>query len=76
MINLGETGSSFSENAEPLLLEGYQGMKRHETRVEVSVRICVTEAAESIVRLYEATNHPEKARSWREKLPAGKRPAD
>ena len=32
----------------------------------------IVNAGERVVRFYEATNQPEKAREWREKLKANK----
>jgi hypothetical protein len=60
--------------AEPFLLRGYDGLQRRKAFIYEFHRSSLTEAAERLVRLYEATNHPEKAREWREKLPSGKRP--
>jgi serine/threonine protein kinase len=53
--------------AEPILLQAYQGMKRWERR-SPGVMSQVTEVGGWIAQLYEATNQPEKARAWREKL--------
>ena len=53
--------------AEPLLLQGYQGMKEHET-INLLVKSQVTEVGGWIVRFYESTNQPDKARAWREKV--------
>jgi tetratricopeptide (TPR) repeat protein len=60
--------------AEPLLLQGYEGMKQREATIPLQGKVRLAEAAERLVRLYEATNQPEKARTWREKLPSGKQP--
>jgi tetratricopeptide (TPR) repeat protein len=62
--------------AEPLLLQGYEGMKQREAKIPAEGKSFLTEAAERLVRLYEATNQPEKARTWRRKLSAKKHPAD
>ncbi len=53
--------------AEPLLLEGYRGLKKDEA-LHPAVRRRLAQVGGWIVRLYEATNQPEKARLWREKL--------
>jgi tetratricopeptide (TPR) repeat protein len=53
--------------AEPLLLQGYEGMKQREAQIPPGGKIRLPEAVERLVRLYEATNQPEKARVWREK---------
>jgi eukaryotic-like serine/threonine-protein kinase len=60
--------------AEPLLRQGYEGMKQREAKIPEPAKVRLAEAAERLVRLYEATNRPDKARTWREKLPSGKRP--
>jgi serine/threonine protein kinase len=62
-------------DAEPLLLQGYEGMKQAEATLVVPWRYRLTEAGERVIRYYEATNQPEKARTWREKI-ATLRPAD
>jgi eukaryotic-like serine/threonine-protein kinase len=55
--------------AEPLILQGYEGMKQRQTRCLV-IRLQLAEASQRVVRFYERTNQPEKARTWREKLKA------
>jgi serine/threonine-protein kinase len=56
-------------DAEPLLLQGYGGMKQREKGVpEGERRRLLTDAVERVVRFYEVTGQPEKARAWREKL--------
>ncbi|MFO0810863.1 MAG: serine/threonine-protein kinase [Gemmataceae bacterium] len=58
--------------AEPRLLTGYDGLKRLAAPAPAGPGTRVAQAGERVVRYYEATNQPEKARSWREKLhPAG-----
>jgi hypothetical protein len=54
--------------AEPLLVQGYEGMKRGESTMTGQWRFRLTEAGERVVRYYEETNQPEKAREWRERL--------
>jgi len=61
--------------AEPLLVEGYKGMKQAEAKMFAMFRFRVTEAGERVVRYYEETNQPEKAREWREKLKADQQAA-
>jgi tetratricopeptide (TPR) repeat protein len=55
--------------AEPLLIQGYQGIKTREDQVPAQLRSRLVEAAERLVRLYEAWGRPEKAAEWRTKLP-------
>ena len=54
--------------AEPLLLQGYEGMKQREKTIVGQWRYRLTEAGERLIRYYEETNQPEKAREWRERL--------
>jgi tetratricopeptide (TPR) repeat protein len=55
--------------AEPLLLQGYEGYKAHERELSpLYARYRVAEAGGRIVRLYEAWGRPEKAAEWRAKL--------
>jgi serine/threonine protein kinase/tetratricopeptide (TPR) repeat protein len=54
--------------AESLLLKGYEGMKQLETTIHANERRRLTEAGERVVRFYELTNQPEKAREWRDKI--------
>jgi eukaryotic-like serine/threonine-protein kinase len=61
---------NYSE-AEPLLLQGCQGMKELVAHSPVRLRQ-LRLAVEWIVRLYDETNQPDKARAWREKLAASK----
>jgi hypothetical protein len=63
------SGQQKYPKAEALLLQGYQGMEVVEA-LHPAVRRRLTEVGRWIVRLYEATNQPEKARVWREKLKA------
>jgi hypothetical protein len=60
--------------AEPLLLKGYEGMTQVEVLGPLQRRM-KADVGRWIVRLYEATNQPEKARAWREKLEADSRAA-
>ena len=55
-------------DAEPLLLQGYEGMKEHEAFLIGPWRRRLAETGEWLVHYYEVTQQPEKARMWREKL--------
>lgn len=73
---LGESllGQKKYAAAEAFLLQGYEGIKQREAKIPSQGKTRLTEAAERLVRLYEAMNQPEEARMWRAKLPSGKRP--
>jgi tetratricopeptide (TPR) repeat protein len=60
--------------AESLLLQGYEGMKRREALLQAVWKRRMAEPGERVVRFYEATNQPEKACVWREKLSTEKTP--
>jgi hypothetical protein len=53
--------------AEPLLLEGYQGMVARKERIGMPDWYHLDRAREWIVQLYQAWNQPEKAAEWRKK---------
>jgi tetratricopeptide (TPR) repeat protein len=57
--------------AEPILLKGYERMAQ--AKVPRGEHDELAKAGEWVVRFYEATNQPEKARTWREKLAAARR---
>jgi serine/threonine protein kinase len=56
--------------AEPFLLQGYEGFKQQERILPADEKPRLRQMGEWVVRLYEATNQPEKAGAWREKLKA------
>jgi serine/threonine protein kinase len=59
--------------AEPLLLAGYQGLKKRAAQVPAAVRtVRLTEALERLVALYEATGKKDEAAKWRKELDAAK----
>jgi hypothetical protein len=55
--------------AEPLLLQGYQGMKDREAKIPPQGKANLDEALQRLVQLYEATGDKDKADAWRKKLP-------
>jgi serine/threonine protein kinase len=63
-------GQKNYEEAESLLLHGYEGMKQYEATLRAPHRRLVAEAGSRVVRFYELTNQPETARQWREKVNA------
>jgi len=71
---LGEAllGQKKHADAEPLLLEGYEGMKQREAKIPPQASIRLIEAVERLVRLYEATGQKGKVALWRKKLEEAK----
>jgi hypothetical protein len=66
-------GQKKYEEAEPLLLKGYEGMKKRQAQIPPAGRPRLTEALERLVQLYDATGQAEKAARWRKELAAVKR---
>jgi non-specific serine/threonine protein kinase/serine/threonine-protein kinase len=58
--------------AEPLLLAGYAGMKRHDAEIPPESKGRLTEALEWLVQLYEATGKADEVAKWRKELQAAK----
>ena len=54
--------------AEPLIVQGYEGMKAREARISPLGKPRLTEAAERVVRLYEEWGKKDKAAEWRTRL--------
>jgi len=50
--------------AEPLLLKGYQGMKRKEESIPAIGKDRLPEALERLIDLYTATNQPDEVQRW------------
>jgi tetratricopeptide (TPR) repeat protein len=64
------SGQKKFAEAEPLLIQGYEGIKVRESKIPPQGKINIPEAAARIVSLYEAWEKPEKAAEWREKIKA------
>ena len=56
--------------AEPLLLEGCEGLQQRAAKIPPQARPRLREALERLVQLYEATGNVEKADVWRRQLEA------
>jgi hypothetical protein len=52
-------------DAEPLLLQGYEGMKKREKTIPPPGIIRIPEALDRLIELSIATNKPEEAKKWR-----------
>jgi hypothetical protein len=68
---LGEAllGQQNYAEAEPLLIEGYKGMKDREQSIPDAVRSeRLTRALNSLAQLYEVTDRPEEAAKWKAEL--------
>jgi serine/threonine protein kinase len=67
-------GQGKHAEAEPLLLAGYEGMKRREGTIPAGSKDRLASAADRLVRLYEATGRPDDAAKWRKELYAAAEP--
>jgi tetratricopeptide (TPR) repeat protein len=57
-------------DAEPLLLAGYEGLKKQEAKLPPEGKVGLTEAVERLVKFYEATDKKDAAAKWRQELEA------
>ena len=64
------------EEAEPLLIVGYEGMKARAATFPPADKPFLSEAAGRVVRLYEAWGRPAQAVEWKAKLGLADLPAD
>ena len=62
--------------AEPLIVPGYEGVKRREAKIAVPEKFRLREAAERVVRLYEDWGKTEQATAWKARLGMPDLPAD
>jgi tetratricopeptide (TPR) repeat protein len=63
-------------DAEPSVVAGYEGMRAREARIAVCDRSRIREAAERVIRLYEARGRPEEAAAWKTRAGMPDLPAD
>jgi tetratricopeptide (TPR) repeat protein len=66
---LGESlmGQKKFEQAEPLLLSGYEGIKQREAAIPEVGKVRLKEAIRRLVQLYEETGRPAQAAEWKKK---------
>jgi hypothetical protein len=68
LLGGGLLGQGRYTEAEPMIVAGYEGMKTQEGKIAVWNKFYLPEAAERVVRLYEAWDKPEQATAWKAKL--------
>lgn len=61
-------GQGKYDEAEPLLVQGYEGLVREEPRISQSNERYALEAASLLVPFYQSWGKPEKAKQWAAKL--------
>ena len=76
LVGAASLGQARYAEAEPLIVPGYEGLKAREDRIPIPSQPCLPEAAERVVRLYEAWGKPEQAARWKVKLGLANLPAD
>jgi hypothetical protein len=63
--------------AEPLVAQGYEGIKSRDAKIPALFKLPrLSEAAERVVRLYEAWGKPAQAAVWKAKLGVADLPSD
>jgi hypothetical protein len=62
--------------AEPLVVDGHEGLKARAARIPAPEGFRLREAAERVIRLYEEWNQPEQATAWKAKLGLPDLPAE
>jgi hypothetical protein len=67
LLGASLAGEKKYAEAEPLLLEGYQGMLDRKDRLGVPYLWQLDKAREWIIELYQGWRKPEKAAEWRTK---------
>jgi eukaryotic-like serine/threonine-protein kinase len=67
LVGASLAGQKKYGEAEPLLIEGYQGMVARESRMTAGNRYHLDRAREWIVELYQAWDKPEKAAEWKKR---------
>lgn len=72
MLGASLLGQKNYAEAEPQLLDGYEGMKLREEKIPPQGKVRLTEAIERLVLFFEATGEKDKGAKWREKLPVTK----
>ena len=61
-------GQTRYAEAEPLLLSGYQGLKRLEDKIPAGSKKAVKETVARLVKLYEETGRSQQTAEWKQKL--------
>ena len=68
MLGGALAGQKKFQEAEPLLLEGYSGMKDREAKIPPAAKTRLAESLKRLVQLYDDWGKPDQAAEWRAKL--------
>ena len=66
-------GQGKLDEAEPLLVDGYEGMQAREATIPPAAKNRLADALQRVMTLYETWRKPEQAAEWRKKLPPSDR---
>jgi eukaryotic-like serine/threonine-protein kinase len=73
LLGASLAGQKKYTEAEPLLLEGYQGLASRKDHMDVPDWYYLDRAGEWLVHLYQAWGKPDKATEWQTKIAAQRR---
>jgi tetratricopeptide (TPR) repeat protein len=76
LLGAALVGQGRHDEAEPLILGGYEGVKAREAKVPAPNRYVLSETAGWVLELYESWGKPEQLEAWKKKLGLGDLPAD
>ncbi len=76
MLGWALLGQNKFAEAEPSIIGGYEGMKARESKIPPTGKPRLLEAAERVVRLYQAWGKPAKVTEWKVKLGLADLPAE
>lgn len=65
MVGCALLGQKKYAETEPLLLKGYEGLKRCEKAILPLGKTHIPQALNWLIELYTATNKPDEAKKWR-----------
>jgi tetratricopeptide (TPR) repeat protein len=68
MLGASLLGQKKYVEAEPLLLAGFEGMKKREEKIPAQGRPRLKEAMQNLARLYEETERSDQAAQWKQQL--------
>ncbi len=67
-LGMALLGQKKYADAEPMLVQGYGGLKERERDIPAGSRRQLTESVQSLVQLYDATGRVDQAAQWKQKL--------
>jgi tetratricopeptide (TPR) repeat protein len=70
MLGGALVGQQNYAEAEPLLLQGYEGLKQRQDKIPPEGKVRLPEALERLVQLYDAWGKKDQADRWRKELEA------